>query len=97
MHNDERFGELEALDSWQLVDDKQDIRGREVTSITGVSYGRIEDMLVDKDKEHVAAVRLNDGRLVAVENLEIRTDDVVYHDDGAASRVDYTRVRRPTV
>lgn len=95
MHNDDRFGELEALASWQLVHDDQDIRGREVVSITGVSYGRIEDLLVDKEKEHVAAVKLNDGRIVAVEKLEIRTGDVVYHDDDAASRADYTRVRRP--
>ena len=48
---------------------------------------------MDKDKEHVAAVKLTDGRLVAVDNLEIRADDVVYHDDLAASRVHYTRVR----
>ncbi len=38
MHNDDRLGELEALDSWQLVHDDQDIRGREVLSTTGTSY-----------------------------------------------------------
>ncbi len=93
MQYDDRFGKLEALEAWQLVDDEQDIRGREVVSTTGAAYGRIEDLLVDKDKEHVAAVKLSDGRLVAVDNLEIRADDVVYHDDLAASRVHYTKVR----
>ena len=67
MKNDDRFGELEALDSWQLVHDEQDIRGCTVASVTGTHYGTIEDMLVDKEKEHVAAVRLDDGRIVAAE------------------------------
>lgn len=95
MNNDDRFENLEALDSWQLVNENQDIRGRAVVSATGESYGRIADMMVDKDKEHVAAVRMNDGRIVPAEKLEIRDRDVVYHDDRGASRVDYTRVRRP--
>ena len=94
MNNDDRFGELEALDSWQLVHDNQDIRGKALVSITGESYGVIKDMLVDKDKEHVAAVKLDDGRIVAAEKLEIRDRDVVYHDDRGASRIDYARVRR---
>ena len=66
MKNDDRFGELEALDSWQLVHEEQDIRGCTVASVTGTHYGTIEDMLVDKEKEHVAAVRLDDGRIVAL-------------------------------
>ncbi len=95
MKNDDRFGELEALDSWQLVHDEQDIRGCTVASVTGTHYGTIEDLLVDK--EHVAAVRLDDCRIVAADNLEIRGRDVIYHDDLAASRVNYTKVRRPAV
>ncbi len=97
MKNDDRFGELEALDSWQLVHEEQDIRGCTVASVTGTHYGTIEDMLVDKEKDHVAAVRLDDGRIVAADNLEIRGRDVIYHDDLAASRVNYTKVRRPAV
>jgi sporulation protein YlmC with PRC-barrel domain len=93
--SDDRFGELESLGSWTLVNDDQDIRGYPVSSASGATYGTIEDLLVDKDKEHVAAVRLNDGRIVAAANLEIRDRQVIYHDDGAASRTDYTRVRRP--
>ena len=43
------------------------------------------------------AVRADDGRIVAADNLEIRGRDVIYHDDLAASRVNYTKVRRPAV
>lgn len=92
--SDDRFGELESLGSWTLVDDDQDIRGYPVSSVSGAAYGTVEDMLVDKEKEHVAAVRLNDGRIVAASNLEIRDREVIYHDDRAASRTNYTRVRR---
>ncbi|WP_299307006.1 PRC-barrel domain-containing protein [uncultured Croceicoccus sp.] len=95
MHDNDRFGELEELSSWQLVHDKQDIRGHNVVDPAGASYGKIEDMLVDKTHEHVAAVRLEDGRIVSVDDLEITDNAVIYHDGGAASRTDYAKVRRP--
>ncbi|ARU15482.1 PRC-barrel domain-containing protein [Croceicoccus marinus] len=91
----DRFDELEDLGHWQLVNHEQDIRGFPVMDQTGKSYGTIKDLLVDKTKEHVAAVRLDDGRMVAASNLEIRNREVIYHNDGAASRMDYARVRRP--
>lgn len=95
MNNDDRFGKLDALKKWELVNDDQDIRGCMVTSVTGERYGTVEDMLVDREREHVAAVKLDDGRIVPADNLEIRGRDVIYHDDRAASRVDYAKVRRP--
>lgn len=94
MKNDERFAKLDSLSNWELVHDDQDIRGWPVSSRTGDAYGTIDDMLVDKDNERVLAVRLTDGRLVAVDHLEIRDSDVIYHDDAAASTVDYRQVRR---
>lgn len=95
MDKNDRFDELESLSNWELVHENQDIRGREVQSETGELYGKVEDMLVDKDKEHVAAVRLSDGRLVPAHHLEITDARVVYREDSAASRPDYSRVRRP--
>lgn len=83
------------MSSWELVDANQDIRGRPVLSADGSTYGTVKDMLVNKEKEHVAAVRLGDGRLVAAEDLEIRERDVVYHNDAPASITNYTLVRRP--
>ncbi|GMM93640.1 PRC-barrel domain-containing protein [Qipengyuania sp. MTN3-11] len=93
MKHDDRFNELHSLSKWQLENEDQDIRGYPVRSLTGESYGKIEDMLVDKDKEHVAAVRMEDGRLVGVDHLDIRDDHVIYVDDRAASPVTYASVR----
>ncbi|MDG6079220.1 PRC-barrel domain containing protein [Erythrobacter litoralis] len=93
----DRFGKLESLSDWQLVNEDQDIRGYPVRSATGEEYGKVEDMLVDKDGEHVLALRLTDGRTVPVDNIDIHSDHVIYRDAAAASPASYTRVRRRTV
>ena len=49
----DRFGELEDLGDWSLVNPEQDIRGFSVLDSKGNSYGRIEELLVDKKKEHI--------------------------------------------
>ncbi|HEV2080740.1 MAG TPA: PRC-barrel domain-containing protein [Allosphingosinicella sp.] len=74
--SDRNFEALEDLDKWQLQDDDQDIRGRMLVSATGDSIGRIDKLLVDREHERVAAVRLADGRTFPVEPL-LRKDDVV--------------------
>jgi len=93
MKHDDRFNELHGLSDWQLENDDQDIRGYPVRSRTGEDYGKIDDMLVDKDDERVVAIRMDDGRLVGVEHLEIESDQVIYRDDGPAADTRYTRVR----
>lgn len=93
MKHDDRFAELDTLSDWQLVHEDQDIRGYPVRSVTGEEYGKVEDMLVDKDAEHVLAVRMDDGRLVAADHLDIKDDHVIYTEDRAASTVRYTKVR----
>ncbi len=93
MKHDDRFAELDTLSDWQLVHEDQDIRGYPVRSVTGEEYGKIEDMLVDKDEEHVLAVRMEDGRLVSADHLDIKDDHVIYMDDRAASPTGYTKVR----
>ena len=91
MHHEDRFADLDTLSDWQLVNDDQDIRGWPVRSIEGQEY--VQDMLVDKDREEVLAVRMEDGRLVAAEHLDIRDDHVIYARNDAASRTDYTYTR----
>lgn len=93
MKHDDRFAELDSLSKWQLEHEDQDIRGYHVRSLTGDDYGKIDDMLVDKEKEHVIAVRMEDGRLVSVDHLDIRDDHVVYRDDAVASPANYRKVR----
>lgn len=77
MHNDSHFEKLETLDKWELENDWQDIRGRPLIAEDGERLGFIEHLLVDRDRERVAAVRLADGRTFPVEPLDIRDDAVV--------------------
>lgn len=78
IHKDDTLDELDTLSHWELEHEEQDVRGRPLVSATGDRLGVIEDLLVDKGHERVAAVRLADGRAARVEYLEIHDDKVVY-------------------
>lgn len=82
MRHDKRFEQLETLDNYELEHSSQDIRGRPLVSANGEKYGIITDLLVDRNAERVAAVRLDNGKVCAVEPLEIHDNAVVY---GAAA------------
>ena len=73
--------ELEVLDEWALENPSQDIRNRPLVTASGQTIGIIDDMLVDRSAERVAAVRLEDGRVCAAEQLEIHADRVIYQPD----------------
>lgn len=87
---DNRLPNLSALDDWQLVDDDQDLRGRALLTRTGERIGTVKRMLVDRDAERVAALELDDGRTVAIEEVELR-DGQAYLDADAAAFVDRPR------
>lgn len=78
MRHDRRYENLDTLDNYELAHDSQDIRGRPLVSPEGRKYGVIEDLLVDRDNNRVTAVRLDDGRVCAVEPLVIHDNSVVY-------------------
>lgn len=82
MRHDTRYETLDTLDNYELEHHSQDIRGRPLVSPTGEKYGIIKDLLVDDNHSRVAAVRLDNGKVCAVEPLEIHENAVVY---GAAA------------
>ncbi len=82
MKHDARFDKLENLGEWELENDSQDIRGRPLVTAQGQRIGKIEDLLVDKKDERVAAVRLDDGTACGVDCLEIHPDKVIYRMPG---------------
>ncbi|MBZ6378424.1 hypothetical protein B5C34_12945 [Pacificimonas flava] len=94
MKHEERYEELDRLGDWKLVDSDQDIRGRPLVDEAGLEFGIVDDMIVDKDKEHVVAIALKDGRMCGVEYLDIRPDRVVYREPAAGYTPTYSRVHR---
>lgn len=83
IQHDARLDKLENLGSWELENDDQDIRGRPLVTTNGQRIGVINDLLVDKQDERVAAIRLDDGSACGVECLEIHPSKVIYRKPGA--------------
>ena len=92
MKHEEKYEKLDRLGDWKLEHKSQDIRGRPLVSETGEEYGIIDDLIVDRGKEHVAAIRLKDGRMCGVEWLDIKADRVVYRAPPAGHTPTYTKV-----
>ncbi|WP_349512422.1 YsnF/AvaK domain-containing protein [Erythrobacter sp. NFXS35] len=81
MRHDKRYENLDALGDWKLEHSSQDIRGKPLVSPEGHQFGIIDDLLVDRQSERVAAVRLEDGRVTPVEPLDIHDNCVVYGEE----------------
>ncbi|MEN3971974.1 PRC and DUF2382 domain-containing protein [Sphingomicrobium sp. XHP0235] len=84
MKHDKRYENLDRIDDYELSNEAQDIRGYPLVTADGRRIGKIDDLLVDGDRNEVAAVRLEDGRCTAVEPLDIHDDVVVYGDRAEA-------------
>ncbi len=77
---DTRGVTLADLDDWQLENSDQDLRGRPLMTRAGETIGTVRRMLVDCDQQRVSALVLDDGRAVAIEDIEIR-DGNAYIDE----------------
>lgn len=95
--DDHRLKRFSTLTGWKLEHQHQDIRGLPVLTAAGVEVGKVDDLLVDEAAERVAAVRLEDGRMVPVEPLEIQEDRVIDHGIGHAHGADATTYEAKTV
>ena len=92
----DQYTNLNELDDYQLVNDEQDLRGHALMTTDNKRLGTIRRMLVDPEHEHVAALVLDDGRGVPVEDIEIR-DGNAYIDPIEESRYFTPRERSRTV
>lgn len=63
---------LESLDKYELEYSDQDLRGRTLLTPDGKPIGRVDDMLVNTDRERVEALRLDDNRVVDIDHVDIR-------------------------
>lgn len=71
------YAPLSDLSDWHLVHPEQDIRGWIVQDSSGVTIGRVDDLLVDTDNQLVESIRLDNGDEYPARNIEI--GDKVIH------------------
>ena len=74
-HHKHDYEKLHELDKYQLENEEQDLRGQALYTTDGNRLGTVRRMLVDPDRDHVAALVLDDDRLVPVSEIEIRNGD----------------------
>ncbi len=82
----DQYTDLSELDDYQLANDDQDLRGHALKTTDGRRLGTIKRMLVDPEREQVAALVLDDGHGVPVDEVEIRDDGDAYIDPVEESR-----------
>lgn len=70
--NNRDFDKLESLGNYELEHSDQDLRGKTLYTNDGKELGRVDDMLVNKDRERVAALRLQDDRVIDIDHVDIR-------------------------
>lgn len=68
---------LSQLDSWNVVDQTQEIRGLRLVDEAGRPLGLISDMIVDTDAGFVDAVLLDSGREISADDIELG-NNIVY-------------------
>ncbi|WP_338241198.1 PRC-barrel domain-containing protein [Aurantiacibacter hainanensis] len=69
------YEDLHELDNYQLENREQDLRGHALYTYGGERLGTVQRMLVDPERNHVAALVLEDHRYVPVSEIEIRDGD----------------------
>lgn len=72
----DQYTDLKELDHYKLEHEHQDIRGCTLKTYDGRELGVISRMLVDPERENVAALVLSNGHGVPVEDIEIREGEV---------------------
>lgn len=65
---------LSSLDDWQLEDSDQDLRGKMLKTADGREVGKVDDMLADLDQQRIVAIRLEDGRVVNIDSVDIQDE-----------------------
>jgi uncharacterized protein (TIGR02271 family) len=71
------FKSLSELDDYQLTNSDQDCRGWDVVNASGTQIGTVREMLVDTEVERVAALELDSGAQILVNEISLRDGRVV--------------------
>ena len=92
MNTTDRYVRLSHTDDWKLVHSDQDIRNRKVADATGHPIGRVDDLVIDTDRELIAEIILEDGTRYPAEALRLDGDTVYVSTFVASGRDGETRV-----
>ena len=68
---------LSQTHDWELVDRRQDVRGRPLLGADGEPLGTIADLLIDSDEQCIVALVLEDGREYPLRDVELTDEAVV--------------------
>ena len=71
---------LSEESEYHVVHPNQDCRGWPLVDETGAVLGRVQELLIDTERDRVNALRLEDGSLVAVERVTLLDGTVVLED-----------------
>lgn len=88
-NNNRDLYKLDSLDKYELEHSDQDLRGKTLYTTDGKEVGRVDDMLVNTDRERVAALRLEDDRVIDIDCVDIR-------DGKPVLLVPHERIPRPS-
>lgn len=85
MHTDyndrNQFVPLSEADHWKLENSSQDLRGQPLLSREGESLGTVREMIINRERERVAALILSDGRTVPIDQVELRDNSAYLMSD----------------
>ena len=78
---------LSETSDWELVHDRQDIRGWPVHDASGTEIGRVAELIANTDSELVESIVLDNGREYPARDIELG-DRIVYAEGGRAASTD---------
>lgn len=79
---------ISRLADWHLEDKSLDLRDQTLHNRHGRPLGRIAEMLVDVKQQRVAALRLDDGFVVDIDDVDIRDGRAMLMTAGAPAPAD---------
>jgi uncharacterized protein (TIGR02271 family) len=68
---------LSRLKGWELENKDQDVRGQTLYGPDGNAIGKVDDLIVETDRELVVAIVLDNGKMYAADSFEVRDGKLV--------------------
>jgi len=73
---------LSSLSDYDLVNSEQDCRGREAVDLNGNRLGKVQEMIIDTERERVDSIMLDTGKHISVGDIALRDNMVLVRESG---------------